>query len=52
MCKKETASRRSLKKQDAAGQTTHYGYNAAGQLTSITNPLNQTTSYQYDPRET
>ena len=23
-------------------------YNAAGQLTSVTNPLNQTTQYQYD----
>lgn len=33
---------------DAAGQTTSYTYNAAGQLTSITNPLGQTARYQYD----
>jgi YD repeat-containing protein len=31
---------------DAAGQTTSYAYNGAGQLTSVTNPLGQTTSFQ------
>src|SRR4029077_9230827 len=30
---------------DAAGQTTRYAYNAAGQVTSVTNPLNQTMQY-------
>ena len=33
---------------DAAGQTTTYSYNTAGQLTSVPNPLNQKTTYQYD----
>lgn len=33
---------------DAAGQTTSYTYNPAGQLTSATNPLGQKTSYQYN----
>ena len=33
---------------DAAGQTTTLAYNAVGQLTSLTNPLNETTEYQYD----
>lgn len=32
---------------DAAGQTTAYSYNPAGQLKSITNPLGQKTTYQY-----
>jgi len=33
---------------DAAGQMTGFAYNAVGQPTSVTNPLNQTTQYQYD----
>ncbi|HXG27937.1 MAG TPA: cysteine peptidase family C39 domain-containing protein, partial [Nevskiales bacterium] len=33
---------------DAAGQTTHYAYNAAGQLTAETNPLGEVTRYEYD----
>lgn len=33
---------------DAAGQTTINAYNATGQLASMTNPLSQTTHYQYD----
>lgn len=33
---------------DAAGQTTTYTYNAAGQLTSIIDALGQKTSYQYN----
>lgn len=39
---------RPIASTDAAGQTTIYGYNAAGQLTSLTNPLGQKTQYQYD----
>jgi RHS repeat-associated protein len=39
---------RPLVSTDAAGETTVYAYNTAGQLASVTNPLNQTTSYQYD----
>jgi|APLak6261658528_1056013.scaffolds.fasta_scaffold00207_1 RHS repeat-associated protein len=33
---------------DAAGQTTRYSYNAAGQLIQLTNPLNQVTRYNYN----
>lgn len=33
---------------DAAGQASHYTYNAAGQLTSATNALHQTTKYFYN----
>jgi RHS repeat-associated protein len=33
---------------DAAGQTTSYAYNAAGQLVQMTDPLGATTTYQYD----
>jgi RHS repeat-associated protein len=33
---------------DAAGETTHYAYNPAGQLTSQINALGQKTSYVYD----
>ncbi|HVK55983.1 MAG TPA: cysteine peptidase family C39 domain-containing protein, partial [Burkholderiales bacterium] len=39
---------RPLTYTDAAGQTTRYAYNAAGQLTSIANALGQTTRYDYD----
>jgi RHS repeat-associated protein len=39
---------RPLTAKDAAGQTTHYAYNAAGQVTQVTDPLNQTTRYVYD----
>jgi RHS repeat-associated protein len=34
--------------RDAAGGMSSYAYNAAGQLVSRTNPLNQTTTYAYD----
>jgi YD repeat-containing protein len=33
---------------DAAGNTTNYTYNGAGQLTSVTNPLRQKTTFVYD----
>ncbi len=33
---------------DAAGQTTSYTYNTAGQLTSTTNALDQATTYHYN----
>ena len=33
---------------DAAGQVTDFGYNAYGQLTAVTNPLNQTATLFYD----
>ncbi|HWY53045.1 MAG TPA: RHS repeat-associated core domain-containing protein [Terriglobales bacterium] len=33
---------------DAAGQTTTYSYNSAGQLSQVANPLNETTEYVYD----
>jgi len=33
---------------DAANRTWSYGYNAAGQMTSLQNPLFQTTQYAYD----
>ncbi|MFD1985439.1 RHS repeat-associated core domain-containing protein [Mesorhizobium newzealandense] len=33
---------------DAAGETTNFTYNAAGQLTSSTNPKAEKTSYHYD----
>jgi RHS repeat-associated protein len=33
---------------DAAGQTTTYAYNAAGQLTSATDALGEVTTYQYN----
>ncbi|MDA3877683.1 MAG: hypothetical protein PF483_11420, partial [Halothiobacillus sp.] len=33
---------------DAAGQTTTYTYNAAGQRTAVTDPLGNTTRYAYD----
>lgn len=39
---------RELTHTDAAGQTTRYDYNAAGQLTRTRDALNQTTSYDYD----
>jgi RHS repeat-associated protein len=32
---------------DAAGQTTRYGYNSFGQLTKMTNALNEVTSFNY-----
>jgi RHS repeat-associated protein len=40
---------RPLTYTDAAGQTVHYMYNGAGQLTQITDPLNETTTFNYDP---
>jgi RHS repeat-associated protein len=33
---------------DASGQVTTYGYNAAGQLVSSTDPLGHTTQFQYN----
>jgi RHS repeat-associated protein len=33
---------------DAAGQPTLYAYNSAGQLTQMTDPLGDVTTYQYD----
>ena len=33
---------------DAAGQTTSYAYNAAGQLIQMTDPLGEATTYDYD----
>jgi RHS repeat-associated protein len=33
---------------DAAGQTNFFGYNAYGQLTALTNALNQTVTMSYD----
>lgn len=39
---------RPLTYRDAAGKTWTFTYNGAGQLTSKKDPLNQTTSYQYD----
>ncbi|HEY1261674.1 MAG TPA: hypothetical protein VGF34_20685, partial [Stellaceae bacterium] len=41
---------RPLTYTNAAGQTTQYAYNGAGQLTSSTNPLGQKTSFQYDAK--
>jgi YD repeat-containing protein len=35
---------------DAAGQTTTYTYNAAGQVATLTNPLGQTTTMAYSPQ--
>lgn len=32
---------------DAAGQTTTYSYNSFGQVTSVDNPLHETTSFEY-----
>ncbi|ACA20387.1 YD repeat-containing protein [Methylobacterium sp. 4-46] len=34
---------------DAAGATSTFAYNAAGQLTAATNALNETTRFTYDP---
>ena len=36
---------------DAAGRTTHYVYNAFGQLLSVTNPKNETTTFTYGDTE-
>jgi RHS repeat-associated protein len=33
---------------DAAGRATTYGYNSAGQITTLTNALGEQTTYQYD----
>ena len=33
---------------DAAGETTVFTYNAAGQVLAVTNPLSETTTYAYD----
>lgn len=33
---------------DAAGRTSTYGYDSAGQLTSVTNALSQTTTFAYN----
>ncbi len=37
-----------LTKTDAAGQVWRYAYNAAGQLIFATNPLNETSFWEYD----
>lgn len=34
---------------DGAGQATTYGYDAAGRLTSLTDPMGRTAAYGYDP---
>jgi len=36
-----------LTQTDAAGQTTHYGYDSFGDLQTITNAKNETTTYTY-----
>ena len=33
---------------DASGQTTHFAYNGAGQVTQVTDPLGETTTYAYN----
>jgi RHS repeat-associated protein len=33
---------------DAAGETTTFTYNSAGQILTVTNPLSETTTYAYD----
>jgi RHS repeat-associated protein len=42
------SSHRRLTAVDAAGQTNRFGYNAYGQLTAVTNPLNETMTLYYN----
>lgn len=45
----DAAGRRTSKVDRTTGTTTHYAYDARGQLTSITFPDGSSTTYTYDP---